>query len=300
MSWLFSQALVAEYSAASCSGGEPFAPLSVMPTQHKFWHRGKTMDALSLSRFGLTCAVLTEDLGRELLTWFLAASRARTSAAPGKAKDSTASGRDSGAKWPGSLARFDRDSLSWRTPQCSLFEDSEPCLETWPRWGLMRDGECWEQQMSAHRINETESGSELIYPTPTASMMPCEGTVRIMRKAWINGEITLEEVSAIAGRDVRKAQGKVKEWPTPDANCGQRGTQPEWTPKRKSGQPAQYTINQAVRDKEGTPGKLNPMWVEWLMGWPLGWTDLKPLGMDKFREWQLQHSPCFLEGREAA
>jgi hypothetical protein len=28
-------------------------------------------------------------------------------------------------------------------------------------------------------------------------------------------------------------------------------------------------------------GKLNPPWVEWLMGWPIGWTDLKPLVMDK-------------------
>jgi hypothetical protein len=36
-------------------------------------------------------------------------------------------------------------------------------------------------------------------------------------------------------------------------------------------------------------GKLNPTWVEWLMGWPLGWTDLKPLEMDKFQQWQQQH-----------
>jgi hypothetical protein len=28
-------------------------------------------------------------------------------------------------------------------------------------------------------------------------------------------------------------------------------------------------------------GKLNPLWTEWLMGWPIGWTDLKPLEMDK-------------------
>ena len=28
-------------------------------------------------------------------------------------------------------------------------------------------------------------------------------------------------------------------------------------------------------------GKLNPTWAEWLMGWPLGWTDLKPLEMGK-------------------
>ena len=32
-------------------------------------------------------------------------------------------------------------------------------------------------------------------------------------------------------------------------------------------------------------GKLNPTWVEWLMGWPTGWTDLKPLAMDKYRQW---------------
>jgi DNA (cytosine-5)-methyltransferase 1 len=36
-------------------------------------------------------------------------------------------------------------------------------------------------------------------------------------------------------------------------------------------------------------GPLNPPWVEWLMGWPLGWTDLKPLEMDKFQKWRQQH-----------
>ena len=36
-------------------------------------------------------------------------------------------------------------------------------------------------------------------------------------------------------------------------------------------------------------GQLNPPWVEWLMGWPTGWTDLKPLAMDKFQEWWQQH-----------
>ena len=39
---------------------------------------------------------------------------------------------------------------------------------------------------------------------------------------------------------------------------------------------------------EQNGGRLNPMWVEWLMGWPLGWTDLKPLEMDKFQQWQQQ------------
>lgn len=28
-------------------------------------------------------------------------------------------------------------------------------------------------------------------------------------------------------------------------------------------------------------GRPNPDWIEWLMGWPIGWTALKPLEMDK-------------------
>lgn len=85
MSWLFSQALVAAFSGASSSDGEPCAPLSVMPTPHKFWRNDKTMECSTLSRFGLMCAVLTEDHGAALLTSFLEASHARTSAAQAEA-----------------------------------------------------------------------------------------------------------------------------------------------------------------------------------------------------------------------
>jgi len=36
-------------------------------------------------------------------------------------------------------------------------------------------------------------------------------------------------------------------------------------------------------------GPLNPTWVEWLMGWPLGWTDLQPLATAKFQQWSASH-----------
>ncbi len=42
-------------------------------------------------------------------------------------------------------------------------------------------------------------------------------------------------------------------------------------------------------------GQLNPTWVEWLMGWPLGWTDLRPLAMDKFQSWLQQQQRYFQE-----
>lgn len=42
----------------------------------------------------------------------------------------------------------------------------------------------------------------------------------------------------------------------------------------------------------GIGGKLNPMWVEWLMNWPLGWTDCAPLETGKFLKWRQQHGDC--------
>ena len=33
-------------------------------------------------------------------------------------------------------------------------------------------------------------------------------------------------------------------------------------------------------------GKLNPDWVEWLMGWPVGWTSLDPLPAERMSEWE--------------
>src|SRR5688572_20339565 len=107
MSWLFSQALVAEYSEATSSAGAPSAPLSVMPTQHKFWRNDRTMEPFQLSRFGLTCAVLTEDHGAALLTWFLADSRVRTYQLPGMAPASMENDLVSGVKWHESSARYD-------------------------------------------------------------------------------------------------------------------------------------------------------------------------------------------------
>ena len=56
-------------------------------------------------------------------------------------------------------------------------------------------------------------------------------------------------------------------WPTPDASAHKY---------RLSGNSQQSNSLMALAG-----GKLNPDWTEWLMGWPPGWTDLKPLEMDK-------------------
>lgn len=163
MSWLFSRALVEEYSAASSSGGAPSAPLNGTPLPLGYLPPDRMKAHSRLSQFGMTFAPLTDDLGAALLTWFLAGFRARTSVQQAKAKDSKASAPACGEKWPASLARLDPSGSSWRTAQCSLFEDLEPSLQTWPRWGLMRNGECWELPSLAPSTVENESG---LLPTP--------------------------------------------------------------------------------------------------------------------------------------
>jgi hypothetical protein len=57
------------------------------------------------------------------------------------------------------------------------------------------------------------------------------------------------------GHGMRNLNDEVQMWPTPTAT-------------RRSGLQS--------HGKNAILGTLNPQWVEWLMGYPLGWTDLKP------------------------
>ena len=77
-----------------------------------------------------------------------------------------------------------------------------------------------------------------------------------------------------------------KTWPTPTVqDSANDGGPSQW--KRNT-----PPLNVAVKDSPESGGQLNPTWVEWLMGWPLGWTDLKPLAMDKFHLWLTLHGEC--------
>jgi hypothetical protein len=167
MSWLFSQALVEEYSAGTSLDGGPSAQLNVTPTQHKFWRNDKMIDASDLSRFGLTLRLLTVAHGVELLMSYLAAFPAKTSALPATERGSTESGAGSGPTWCASFATYDRTSSSWRTRQCSLLGDLAEFSETWPSWGSMQSGECSEVTPLELPTSATEFGS---LPTPRASV----------------------------------------------------------------------------------------------------------------------------------
>ena len=158
MSWHFLQGQAAESWEESSLDGAPSALLSLMPTAEACCSPASATDCCQDSRFGTTCEPSTASLGADELTLFPGASRARTSAQPARAQDSAESAADCGEKWPASLAKYDRGSRSWRTRQYSLLGGLDEFSETWPKWGLMLDGECWALDTLAHATDATESG----------------------------------------------------------------------------------------------------------------------------------------------
>lgn len=218
---------------------------------------------------------LTEGHGAALLTWYLAAFPAKTSAQPAEGQESTESEAGYGARWPALLARYDRDTCSWKTPQCSLFEDSEPSLETWPRSGLMLDGACFQLPPLAHRIEESGYG---LWPTPT-----CGGGGQTLPEGTTPTGKTPEgrKQTVCLERYVQRVERKV--WPTPTvamANGSSGGSLTRKTGKSRENDRLDYAVEGDAKND-----CLNPTWVEKLMGWPDDWTLLKPISHVKMCFW---------------
>jgi hypothetical protein len=246
MSWLFSQALVAEYSAANSSDGAPSAPSNTTPTPQAFLWRDKTTDAWSRFPSGLTCEPLMDDRGEGLLKSFLAGFHAPTYQPREKAPELKERAADCGETWSASLAKWDRATSSWKTRQCLLFEDSTESLETLPSWGSMRAGELLALEPLELFTEEAEFG---LLATPTA-----------------------------------------RDW----KDCGTKTAPPS---RQKH---SEQTLGQQLGVKIGLAPQ--PAFAEWMMAWPSGWTDLKPLATDKFQQWLRSHgvSSADQQHKEAA
>ena len=266
MSWLYSQALVEEYLGENSLDGEQSVPLSGNPIQQAYCAPDKMTEFFRLSRFGMTYKPLTVTLGEELLTLYLEDFHALTLAQQEKAQELTGNKAECGEKWRGSFVKYDPNLHLWKTHQCSLLGGLDEFLETWPQWGLMRDGECWEQQTLAQTINVTAFG---LSPNPMENQSP--------PPHWPTPTAHMSKETNAPSEHKRNTPTLTAQvnWPTP-RTAGMCGGTGSWDLLKKN-----TTIEEARAMGAGNGGKLNPMWVEWLMGWPLGWTDLKPLEMDK-------------------
>ena len=147
MSWLYSRGLVEEFSEGISLDGAQSALWNGTPTQPPSWCNDRTMAACRLSRSGTTFRPLTDDLGEAVLMSFLEAFPVRTSAPLEKEQESTERDPVCGSTWRELSMRCVREKgCSSRIVQCLLWaEDLEPSSVTLPKWGMMRNGECWER-----------------------------------------------------------------------------------------------------------------------------------------------------------
>ncbi len=243
----------------------------------------------------------------EQLTLFAGDSPARTYPAPDAKQASTASAPGSGVSSPELLARFDPGTRSWRTSQCSWLETEAGGLaefsESWPRSGLMRNGTAYRLPPLVPLTKGIASG---LLPTPAATEYgssqngingkggtherPSAGTPSLGTMArkglWPtpnvpNGGRTLHHVEWRGGTAYNPKNGQkvqvglesaVKMCPTPRASDWKGGLRPDQTSRKE----CDLYLPDMVNRRAGETGQLNPTWVDWLMGFPEGWTDCEP------------------------
>lgn len=315
MSYIYSQALVAEYSPASCLGTAASAQSNLNHTPKPcLWH-DKTMEHSRLSRFGMTCAPLTDDHGAALLMSFVEDSRARTSAPLETAKASTANAPAYGEKWPASSVRHDQDSSSWKTAHCLWEEDLPWSSVILPKWGMTRNGHVYRHPTQERPISGIASGLwQTIVADDSADRKAGKWNSRgepklsaqVMNPQYwptptVCGNHNRKGLSATSG-DGLATIVKQRTWPTATATATASKGWSKNHNRANSDDRLDYTVEREnfQLGQQTPPMRLNPDWVEWLMGWPIGHTDLKPLATDKYRVWLMQHSPCFQNEQEAA
>lgn len=202
------------------------------------------------------------------------------------------------------LGFFDQSTQSLRTFQQSLVEDSMLSLVTLPRSGMMQNGIVFQLPALVHYTVETESSS---FPTPTVADTFTDNLKSSQQKEGSRHSVNLSQA--------------VQMWRTPTSRIGGGRTQAELIMMgeryRPSGHLRQISLEMQVNmmptpnhgmyrnlnyDKEKLKlraekhqidlamkiqleedgGQLNPVWVEWLMGFPQGWTELSVSEMQSF------------------
>jgi hypothetical protein len=155
-----------------------------------------------------------------------------------------------GQSAPVLLGSFSPDTPSLKTSQTCLMENGELGLSefsgTFPRSGMMRSGTVYQLPNLAHITDGIGFG---LWPTPTAT----------------------------ANQGSPSMQERYKRphfWPTPNASDNRdKGCMEDESVKRRLRIGKQVGLSTVVKETRQS-GTLNPEWVEWLMGFPIGHTDL--------------------------
>lgn len=278
-------------------------------------------------RFGQTFGRSQQTLSEDVLTWWQEGFPARTSALQGRAQDSQASGQDSSSISCAWFAAFDPATSFWRTSQQSLFEDSTPYSERWPKAGSMRNGRVSKRptlvRLTAEIAGGASRGTGRNWPTATVMSQAqtidnptpvCPGgtTLAGAARQW-----STPSVADTTGGHLSRGGNRSNEmllrgqaravaaslWSTPTANedsyrlqgDSQASKMLEPQARRWAGldsHQGQTTRTAGADSSPSTPTsslQLNERFVEALIGLPSGWTDFAASGTPSSRSRQRPH-----------
>jgi hypothetical protein len=274
-------------------------------------------------RYGMTCERCQGmNLNQCRLTLSSADSPVRTSAVREMASAWKASEAVCFSRSSDLCVTFDPDSFSWKTSQLSLFGGLTEFLWSSLRWGMTVDGRLFQPQnlephtcANAGSYLPTPTASEYgtgnnqkngeskpslntmarknNWPTPRANDAEKRGNFDATNprnglaaavKLWPTpkaSEATRGDSPAERRRQTPCLSAAVNMLPTPTARDYRIGDKPDSTRwKRKDEQGRTHDLN----DVAAPGGKLNPLWVEWLMGYRIGWTELGAWGTQWFQQ----------------
>lgn len=253
--------------------GAPYALSRLMPIAAACCSKDSATASFQDSRSGTMYARSAGAPGAVMSMSSAPGFPARTSAPQELAQELMANAPGSGGKWRALPVRFDRASSSWKTHHCLWAEDLQECSVTLPTWGCMHDGELWELPTWERPISAGACGW---LPTPTAT------DARGRTYHFSCGDKT---------KAVPSLLGVAKLLPTPLATDW-KGRYTWETVRRRIAMARGVRLPEELSRRDGKAIIPNPEFWEWMMGWPIGSTGLRPLEMDKFQQWLRQHGGC--------
>ena len=290
------EALTSDCADASRACGQQLMRRS-KPSRASSFLRGWKAGNLMRLRSGL---ISSPCLGESFADWWtssLAATRASHS--PPLASDSEAKTRDtSGRLSQAAFDFFSLESASLRTSTGTLPKGCITSCLTWEDWVTEQRGE-FSRRLSAARLisgsgslswptaTTTEAKSDTLqdraargkqvmlchavrqWPTPTANEDKDQNASWETLAKLDKGGRILRRIATLAtglaDPESRSTDGSRQEsWPTPASSTGNGGAH-----GLDGGAGARSMLPEEMRNSSG---KLNPRWVETLMGLPVGWT----------------------------
>ena len=156
-----------------------------------------------------------------------------------------------------SFANFDHGTCSWRTLQPCLFEDSISSSVIWPRQAMTVNGIAYLRAPSVHHIGVIGSG---LLPTPGAN--DWKGSTQFGQRQGQLDEL-IENLPNWIKCPCCDDYMCTQHWPLHVHECACPAID-EW------GEHDHLPMDPYT---EATAGHLSPMLSEWMMGFPIGWTD---------------------------